>query len=209
MVIDKIHRKTSAVSEIFKLMYGDLQAAKNADPAARNFLEVALIYPGVHAVWAHRVAHFLWNKGAKLPARFLSQFARSRTGVDIHPGATLGERLFIDHATGVVIGETAVVGKDCVIFHGVTLGGVAMVKGKRHPTVGDRVMIGAGAKVLGPITIGDDCKIGANAVVTKPLPSGKVAVGVPAKCLDCSEKAKNDDLIVDPQLHIDADNFVI
>lgn len=200
----KYNTKKSTFRDIFSLMYGDLQAAKNADPAARNFLEVALTYPGVHAVWAHRIANFLWNKGAKLSARIISQIARSKTGVDIHPGAKLGERLFIDHATGVVIGETAVVGKDCVIFHGVTLGGVAMVKGKRHPTVGNRVMIGAGAKILGPITIGDDCKIGANAVVTKAIPAGKVAVGVPAKCLDSSDKAKNDDLIVDPQLHIDA-----
>nr|WP_232525752.1 serine O-acetyltransferase [Actinomyces sp. zg-332] len=188
-------------------MKGDLQAAKNADPAARNLLEVALIYPGVHAVWSHRFSHFLWNKGAKLPARFISQLARRHTGVDIHPGAQLGKRLFIDHATGVVIGETAIVGNDCVIFHGVTLGGVAMVKGKRHPTVGNRVMVGAGAKVLGPITIGDDCKIGANAVVTKSVPSGKVAVGVPAKCLNSCEKAKNDDIIVDPQLHIDAADY--
>lgn len=208
MVINNINKQVSkrrsSLKGIFKLMLGDLQAAKNADPAARNMLEVALIYPGVHAVWSHRIAHFLWHKGAKLLARFIAQTARTFTGVDIHPAATLGERLFIDHATGVVIGETAEVGNDCVIFHGVTLGGVAMVKGKRHPTVGDRVMVGAGAKVLGPITIGDDCKIGANAVVTKSVPNGKVAVGVPAKCLNCSEKAKNDDIIVDPQLHIDA-----
>lgn len=206
---NKKNINSSSIRKIFSLMYGDLKAAKNADPAARNFLEVALIYPGVHAVWSHRIANFLWNKGAKLPARILSQLTRSFTGVDIHPGANLGERLFIDHATGVVIGETAVVGKDCVIFHGVTLGGVAMVKGKRHPTLGDRVMVGAGAKVLGPITIGDDCKIGANAVVTKTLPAGKVAVGVPAKCLDSSEKAKKDDIIVDPQLHIDAQQYII
>lgn len=195
--------KTTGAKNLLRLMRSDLQAAKNCDPAARSTFEVALIYPGVHAVWAYRIAHFLWNKKAKLPARIISQLARSATGVDIHPAARLGERLFIDHATGVVIGETAVVGTDCVIFHGVTLGGVAMVRGKRHPTLGNRVMVGAGAKVLGPITIGDDCKIGANAVVTKSVPASSIAVGVPAKCLPATAKVKADDIIVDPQLHVE------
>ena len=132
----------------------DLVTAQRRDPAATSALEIALTYPGVHALWTHRVSHALWAHGARTPARVLSSMARAVTGVDIHPEATIGRRVFIDHATGVVIGQTAEVGNDVVIFHGVTLGGVAMTPGKRHPTVGDHVMIGAGAKVLGPITVG-------------------------------------------------------
>ena len=142
----------------------DLVTAQRRDPAATSALEIALTYPGVHALWTHRVSHALWANGARTPARILSSMARAVTGVDIHPEATIGRRVFIDHATGVVIGQTAEVGNDVVIFHGVTLGGVAMTPGKRHPTVGDHVMIGAGAKVLGPITVGTGVKIGANAV---------------------------------------------
>ncbi|MDO5672368.1 MAG: serine O-acetyltransferase [Actinomycetaceae bacterium] len=184
------------------LLLEDLATARLRDPAARNRFEVAMIYPGVHALWAHRLSSRLWALGLRLLARMLQQLTRTMTGVDIHPAATLGRRLFIDHATGVVIGETAVVGEDCVIFHGVTLGGVAMRKGKRHPTVGNRVMIGAGAKVLGPITIGDDCKIGANAVVVKPVPSNSVAVGVPARITAKTDECKDADLIVDPTVFI-------
>lgn len=184
------------------LLLEDLNTARRRDPAARTLIEVALAYPGVHALWMHRLCHRLWHRGFKVLARVLSQVARTFTGVDIHPAARLGRRLFIDHATGVVIGETAVVGEDVVIFHGVTLGGVAMVKGKRHPTVGDRVMIGAGAKILGPINIGSDSKIGANAVVTKDLPDGCVAVGVPARIISQCAEAKAADLIVDPTLFI-------
>lgn len=159
----------------------DLKTARREDPAARSLVEVALAYPGVHAVWAYRVAHRLWTGGHRLPARLLSQLARGVTGIEIHPGAQLGRRLFIDHGMGVVIGETAEVGEDVTIFHGTTLGGTSMSRGKRHPTVGDRVTIGAGAKVLGPIVIGDDARIGANAVVVKDVPEGAVSVGVPAK----------------------------
>lgn len=165
------------------LLKEDLEAARRRDPAARTPLEVALAYPGVHALWAHRVAHAMWNKSdrLKLPARLLSQAARSITGIEIHPGAQLGRRMFIDHGMGVVIGETAEVGEDVMMYHGTTLGGVSLDKGKRHPTVGDRVTIGAGAKVLGPITLGNDSQIGANAVVVKDVPDGVTAVGVPAK----------------------------
>lgn len=166
---------------IRKVMAEDLETALREDPAARNRLEVALLYPGVHAVWAYRLAHNMWEKGAKMPARMLSQFARFATGVEIHPGAVLGRRLFIDHGMGVVIGETAEVGEDVTIFHGTTLGGTSMSKGKRHPTVRNRVIIGAGAKVLGPILIGDGVKIGANAVVVKDVPDEAVAVGIPAR----------------------------
>ena len=168
----------------------DLVTAQRRDPAATSALEIALTYPGVHALWTHRVSH---------AARVLSSMARAVTGVDIHPEATIGRRVFIDHATGVVIGQTAEVGNDVVIFHGVTLGGVAMTPGKRHPTVGDHVMIGAGAKVLGPITVGTGVKIGANAVVVKDVPCGNVAIGVPARLLPKPEKDTRDrDLIVDP-----------
>lgn len=165
------------------ILLEDLEAARQHDPAARTKLEVALGYPGVHALWAHRVAHAMWNKSEllKLPARLLSQTARALTGIEIHPGAKLGRRMFIDHGMGVVIGETAEVGEDVMIYHGTTLGGVSLNKGKRHPTVGNRVTIGAGAKVLGPITLGDDSQIGANAVVVKDVPAGVTAVGVPAK----------------------------
>ena len=186
---------------MIQLLSEDLRTALREDPAARNKLEVALLYPGVHAVWAYRVAHLLWNKGAKLPARMLSQTARAVTGIEIHPGAVLGRRLFIDHGMGVVIGETAEVGEDVTIFHGTTLGGTSMSKGKRHPTVGDRVVIGAGAKVLGPITLGSDTKVGANAVVVKNVPDGAVAVGVPAAV---KRKVKSADVehLVDPAIYI-------
>ncbi|EPD30716.1 serine O-acetyltransferase [Gleimia europaea] len=184
------------------LLREDLETARQRDPAARSNLEVALAYPGVHAMWSHRVAHKMWRSGARLPARVLSSITRSFTGIDIHPGARVGRRVFIDHGTGVVIGETTSVGEDVVIFHGVTLGGVAMVKGKRHPTVGSNVMIGAGAKVLGPIKIGDHSKIGANAVVVREVPTEHVAVGIPAHNQPICDQSREADLIVDPTLYI-------
>lgn len=185
---------------VLALMLEDLQTARREDPAARTLVEVALGYPGVHAVWAYRVTHRMWHAGFKLSARLLSQLVRAATGVEIHPGAVLGRRLFIDHGMGVVIGETAEVGEDVTIFHGTTLGGTSMSKGKRHPTVGSHVVIGAGAKVLGPITIGDRAKIGANAVVVKDVPSGAVSVGVPARTL----RLGGDELAqhVDPAIYI-------
>jgi len=160
----------------------DVDAALARDPAAQSRLETVLASPGLHAVWAHRLAHRLWrNPAYRLPARLLSQAARALTGVEIHPGATVGRRLFIDHGMGVVIGETAVVGDDVLMYHDVTLGGRSLRRVKRHPTVGDRVSIGAGARVLGDITIGDDAQVGANSVVTKDVPAGSVAVGIPAQ----------------------------
>ena len=161
----------------------DVRAALERDPAARSALEIVLCYPGVHAIWGHRLSHWLWNHHARLPARLLAEVVRVITGVDIHPGATLGPGFFIDHATGVVIGETAEVGADVMIYHGVTLGATSSARGKRHPTIGDRVVIGAGAKILGPITIGPDSSIGANAVVVKPVPPGAVVVGVPGQVI--------------------------
>jgi len=179
---DPLAHHPSGIHRLFETLLEDLDAAHAHDPAARSRLEVALAYPGVHALWLHRIAHRMWqNPMLKLPARLLSQFTRFLTGIEVHPGAVIGRRLFIDHGMGVVIGETTEVGDDCVLFHGSTLGGTKMSRGKRHPTLGDRVVIGAGAKVLGPIKLGDDVQVGANAVVIKPVPSGGVAVGVPAK----------------------------
>lgn len=194
----------------FKLLREDLQTARHRDPAAQSSVEVALTYPGVHALWAHRVSHSLWIRGVKLPARMLQSATRVMTGVDIHPGAQIGRRVFIDHATGVVIGETAEVGEDVVIFHDVTLGGVAMTPGKRHPTVGNHVMIGAGAKVLGPIEVHDGAKIGANAVVVKDVPCGNVAIGVPARLIpkSCND-TKDDDLIIDPAYFLEEPELYI
>lgn len=159
----------------------DLAAAKLRDPAARGALEIALLYPGLHAVWAYRVWHALWVRGFRFVARAGSQVTRWLTGIEIHPGATIGRRFFIDHGMGVVIGETAEVGDDVMLYHGVTLGGRQREGGKRHPTLEDGVAVGAGAKVLGPITIGAHSVIGANAVVTRDAPADSVLVGVPAK----------------------------
>jgi len=161
----------------------DVQAALERDPAARSALTVALCYPGVHSLWGHRISYWLWHRHARLLARLTAEVTRMLTGVEIHPAATLGPGLFIDHATGVVIGETTQIGADVTIYQGVTLGGTSTETGKRHPTVGDRVIIGSGAKILGPITIGDDSRIGANAVVVKPVPAGSVVVGVPGQVI--------------------------
>ena len=160
----------------------DLDAAIRRDPAAASRIDVALNSPGLHAIWAYRLAHRLWLRGglAKAGARILMTVVRSVTGVEIHPGAVIGRRFFIDHGMGVVIGETAEVGDDVMLYHGVTLGGRSMEKVKRHPTVGSRVTIGAGARVLGPVYIGDDVQIGANSVVVKDVPAGAVATGIPA-----------------------------
>jgi serine O-acetyltransferase len=159
----------------------DIKSALERDPAARSALEILLLYPGLHAVWIQRVSHWLWTHNLKFVARWISQLARGLTGIEIHPGAVIGSGLFIDHGMGVVIGETAEVGSDVTLYHGVTLGGTSLSKGKRHPTIGDRVTIGAGAKVLGNITIGSDSRIGANAVVVKSVPENSVVVGVPGQ----------------------------
>jgi len=159
----------------------DVRSARLRDPAARSGLEVALLYPGLHAIWAHRVNHALWRRGARFIARAGSQFARFLTGIEIHPGARIGRRFFIDHGMGVVIGETVEIGDDVMLYHGVTLGGRQREGGKRHPTIGDRVAVGAGAKILGPVTIGADSLVGANAVVTRDAPPESVLTGVPAK----------------------------
>ncbi len=158
----------------------DIQAVKSRDPAARSVAEV-LTYAGLWAVWSHRIAHRMWRRGLKFPARLLSQITRSLTDIEIHPGATLGRRFFIDHGNGVVIGETAEIGDDVLMYHQVTLGGTSLEKVKRHPTVGNNVLIGMGAKVIGAITIGDNARIGANAVVTRDVPADSTVVGIPGK----------------------------
>lgn len=171
----------------------DIRAAKERDPAAPTTLQVVFAYPGVHAIWCHRINHWLWQRGAKLAARITAEITRILTGVEIHPGAVLGPGLFIDHATGVVIGETAEVGEDVTLYHGVTLGGSGRDTGKRHPTIGDRVIIGAGAKILGAIKVGDDSRIGANAVVVKEVPSSSVVIGVPGQVISRSRPGSPDD----------------
>ncbi|MEZ0350540.1 serine O-acetyltransferase [Mycobacterium sp. pR1184] len=181
---------------MFETMRRDIRAAKDRDPARPTTLQVIFAYPGVHAIWGHRISHRLWNRGARLAARVLAELTRILTGVEIHPGATLGSGLFIDHATGIVIGETAEVGDDVTIYHGVTLGGTGADLGKRHPTIGDRVIIGAGAKVLGPIKIGDDSRIGANAVVVKEVPTSSVVVGVPGQVVTRLARGHEDDALM-------------
>lgn len=166
---------------MFRRLREDLSAAKLRDPAARSGAEITLLYPGLHAIWAHRINHRLWGWKLRFLARAGSQFTRFLTGIEIHPGATIGRRFFIDHGAGVVIGETAEIGDDVMLYHGVTLGGRTRDSGKRHPTLEDGVAVGAGAKILGPITIGARSVIGANAVVTKDAAPDSVLVGIPAK----------------------------
>ena len=166
---------------LFARVREDIRTAREHDPAARSGAEVFFAYSGLHAVWGYRIAHRLWGWRLRFIARCYSQFVRFLTGVEIHPAATIGRRLFIDHGMGVVIGETAVVGDDVMMYHGVTLGGTSSVPGRRHPLVGDRVVIGAGASVLGPITVGADSLVGANAVVVRDAPANSVLTGIPAR----------------------------
>jgi serine O-acetyltransferase len=163
----------------FKSVREDIAAVFERDPAARSYLEVLLCYPGLHALWFHRVNHWLWRHGMCFLARFFSQWARLFTGIEIHPGAQIGHRLFIDHGMGVVIGETSIVGDDVTIFQGVTLGGTGKEHGKRHPTISNNVSIGSGAKLLGNITIGENCRVGAGSVVLRSVPDNSTIVGVP------------------------------
>lgn len=164
-----------------RTIHRDVQSVLKRDPAARNSFEVLICYSGLHAIWAYRFSHWLWLRNLRLLARILSQMARLLTGIEIHPGAQIGPGFFIDHGMGVVIGETAEVGADVTIYHGVTLGGTSLAHGKRHPTLGDRVVVGAGAKLLGAIDIGDDSRVGANSVVVKSVPPNSVVVGVPGR----------------------------
>ncbi len=176
---------------MLKQLKEDVQAVFARDPAARNTLEVLTTYPGIHALLMHRMAHELWKKNCKGSARLLSSFSRFATGIEIHPGAKIGKRFFIDHGMGVVIGETAEIGDDVTLYHGVTLGGTTWNKGKRHPTLEDGVIVGAGAKILGPFTVGKGAKIGSNAVVTKEVPEGATAVGYSARYILKDQKEQD------------------
>ena len=174
-------------------LWEDAKNIRDKDPAARNVAEVIILYPGFHVLVTHKIAHFLYNHRCFFLARFVSQLARHLTGIEIHPGATIGERVFIDHGMGVVIGETAEIGDDCTIYQGVTLGGTALIKGsKRHPTLGKGVVVGASSQVLGGFTVGDGAKIGSSAVVTKPVPAGATAVGNPARIILADDAAQRE-----------------
>ena len=179
---------------MFKHIKEDISVVFERDPAARTHWEIITTYPGVHALIIHRLSHWVWGKRFFWIARFISHIGRWLTGIEIHPGATIGRRVFIDHGMGVVIGETAVIGDDCTLYHGVTLGGTSWNKGKRHPTLEQGVVIGAGAKVLGPIVIGKGAKIGSNAVVVKDVPENATAVGIPARILEQETNKQRDDM---------------
>jgi len=166
---------------MFDIIKEDFHSIFKKDPAARNIVEVLLCYPGLHALWVHRLAHFLWQHKLRLIARFLSTFSRFLTNIEIHPGAKIGRRFFIDHGAGVVIGETTEIGDDVLMYAGVILGGTSLEKKKRHPTIGNRVVLGSNAVVLGALTIGDDVKIGSGSVVVKSVPDGKTVVGIPGR----------------------------
>jgi serine O-acetyltransferase len=175
---------------MFSRLQKEIAVVFERDPAARSTWEIVTCYPGFHALVLHRVANRLWRAGFKWLGRFISHLARWLTGIEIHPGATIGPRCFIDHGMGVVIGETAEIGADCTLYHGVTLGGTSWAKGKRHPTLGDGVVVGAGAKILGPISIGAGAKIGSNAVVVKPVPAGATAIGIPARIVESHDSGR-------------------
>ncbi len=162
----------------------DIRTIKERDPAAKNYLEIFLCYPGLHAIWLHRIAHFLYEEGWYTTARLVSHFNRAFTGIEIHPGAKIGRRFFIDHGMGVVIGETSEIGDDCLIYKGVVLGGTTLERKKRHPTLGNRVIIGSNSTVLGAITVGDGARIGSGSVVVKPVPAGATVVGVPGRIVE-------------------------
>jgi len=183
---------------MFQRLREDINSVFDRDPAARNFLEVLTNYPGLHALLLHRCGHWLWKKNLKWLARTLSTFSRWLTGIEIHPGATIGRRFFIDHGMGVVIGETAQVGDNVTLYQGVTLGGTSWNKGKRHPTLEDGVIVGAGAKILGPFTVGAGAKIGSNAVVTKEVPAGATVVGIPGKIVKRADPDVEEALDIDP-----------
>lgn len=179
---------------MFSRLRSDIQCILERDPAARSTWEVLTCYPGLHALVLHRVAHACWTHGLKWLGRFVSHISRWLTGIEIHPGARIGERVFFDHGMGIVIGETAEVGDGCTIYHGVTLGGTSLYKGaKRHPTLGRDVVVGAGAKVLGGFDVGDGARVGSNAVVTKPVPAGATAVGNPARIIQQEQDAKREE----------------
>ncbi|WP_316368821.1 serine O-acetyltransferase [Candidatus Thiodiazotropha sp. CDECU1] len=183
--IAEVERSAKPLS-LWQQVGEDIRCVFERDPAARTRFEIMTTYPGVHAILLYRMGNRLWRRGWRYLPRLISYIGRIWTSIDIHPGATIGRRFFIDHGAGVVIGETAEVGEDVTLYHGVTLGGVSWNKGKRHPTLGDRVVVGAGAKILGPIEIGEQARVGANSVVITPVPAGKTVVGIPGKVVKSS-----------------------
>ncbi len=190
---------------MFSRIREDISCVFDRDPAARSVFEVLTCYPGFLALQMHRFSHLLWRVGLRWLARLSSHIARFLTGVEIHPGATIGRRVFIDHGMGVVIGETAEIGDDCTLYHGVTLGGVSWNKGKRHPTLGKGVVVGAGAKILGPFVVGDGAKIGSNSVVVKPVPAGATVVGIPARIVEHAAELKEGALMAFDAYAVSAD----
>lgn len=194
LLFHSIVRPFQSIANYFFNIRRDVDSVISRDPAARSWLEIMLVYSGLHAIWVHRITHWLWVHNIRFLARWTSQVARWLTGIEIHPGATIGPGFFIDHGMGVVIGETAEIGADVTLYHGVTLGGTSLNKGKRHPTIGDRVVIGAGAKVLGAIDVGADSRIGANAVVVRSVPANSVVVGVPGQIVRRSQPTHVPDL---------------
>ena len=179
------------MSNMWQLIKEDVSCVFERDPAARTTFDVLTCYSGVHAMLFYRVNHWMWTRGLRWPARFTANISRWLTGIEIHPGAVIGRRFFVDHGTGVVVGETAEIGDDVTLYQGVTLGGRTLNEGKRHPTLGNNVVVGAGAKILGPFKVGDDARIGSNAVVLNPVPSGATVVGVPGKIVRCRDKNAN------------------
>ena len=193
---------TDVSPSLWRSIKEDVACVFQRDPAARSTFEVVTTYPGVHALMLHRIANRLWSRGRRYLPRFISYFARVWTAIDIHPGATIGRRLFIDHGTGLVIGETAELGDDVTLYHGVTLGGTSWRQGKRHPTLGDHVVVGAGAKILGPVVVGSRVKVGANSVVIRDVPQGRTVVGIPAKVVRSSGDADLNPYGVDLNHHL-------
>jgi len=177
---------------MFERLREDIRTIRERDPAAKNYVEIFLCYPGLHAIWLHRIAHFLYKRRWYTTARLISHLNRSLTGIEIHPGATIGRRLFIDHGMGVVIGETTEIGDDCLIYKGVVFGGTTLEKKKRHPTLGNRVIVGSNSTILGAITIGDGAKIGSGSVVVKTVPPGATVVGVPGRIVESLTPEKID-----------------
>ena len=182
---------TARTPRLGALLREDIQAVFDRDPAARSAAEVVFNYPGLHAIWFHRLAHLMWRRGLRFWARLLSQISRALTGIEIHPGATIGRRFVIDHGMGVVIGETTLIGNDVMLYQGVTLGGTSLAKKKRHPTLEDGVLVGASATILGAVTIGRDARIGAGAIVVRDVPPGAIVVGVAARILDQDRRGEH------------------
>jgi len=199
-----LHERVPQVkrASVLQLIREDVACVFQRDPAARTRIEIITTYPGVHAIFLYRIANRMWRRDWRYLARLVSYIARIWTSIDIHPGATIGHRFFIDHGSGVVIGETAEVGDDVTLYHGVTLGGVSWNKGKRHPTLGDRVVVGAGAKILGPITIGANARVGANSVVISPVPEGRTVVGIPGKVVQSRGTASTSSYGIDLDHHL-------